>query len=658
MEAMEAPQFYDLDYKILKGYLYSTQDVTLLKDAQIKRKLIDSIENKYDFVWFVQDASLELLKALLDEEGIAILKDTSDIDGKLNALLTSSKAKDFLLQSASFCEIVIEHFSYMESYIYALEEGAIPFIHYIIDHHPDFLETAFLKLKASAQKMVLENTNFPLDTTKKFLVRGTRVAAEYILENDLRFSSLADFSFYEIFSIASKKTKFPPYFLRRKDFLSKISSMGNVKDYRFLIRNLSSENDVAEIEEARKKFYDEEIFSFLEKENMLKRYYECYQEMCECLDRGDYLGEIAEEIMVKYFHADKQSNDYEFQKQLFSYYSCQDKEGLRRFLEQESHLQLSNMIIDYHFEEVPYNFFIDLKQLIHFQEGEGRTLSDEEIEIYSKLLTLDDLSYQDARNLHLHLSSSMVETYYDHFRTAKDKAASLIEEQMLTVTSVQKYKDNKLSARVGVDIYVVEGDEYSAFVKSLNVPKGSVLNQNDILYGTDGGSYSLDGSAKLNTFRDPRTYYNVIFSSFPQNQVVHMYPVDSFSNYIRGTNPIATTRVYELHTPTELITKSSSYNEIILSLPNSHKKDELNSALQTPTLLGIYCYDTITDNDVLSAKNLGTGIVLIKTKSYGNRYDGERLNMFDTMSLGTYGQNQYDYLADISVNDMVGRRKF
>ena len=48
-----------------------------------------------------------------------------------------------------------------------------------------------------------------------------------------------------------------------------------------------------------------------------------------------------------------------------------NKTGLRLFLAQESRLQISNMIIDYHFEDIPYNFFLDVRQLCQFQKGEG-----------------------------------------------------------------------------------------------------------------------------------------------------------------------------------------------------------------------------------------------------------------------------------------------
>lgn len=249
----------------------------------------------------------------------------------------------------------------------------------------------------------------------------------------------------------------------------------------------------------------------------------------------------------------------------------------------------------------------------------------------------------------------MIEEYYDHFRSAKDKQASLIEEAMLTESSIQKYKDESLSTRAGVPIYVLDGDEFYAFIKSSQSSKDMPLDSNYRTYSGDGGSYSLDGSNKLKTFKDPRQVYNFIYKSIPKNQIIHTYPVDSYSLYKRDLDT-STKRIYELLTPKELVGKSNSYNEILVALPNPSKpQDELQSSLEAPELLGIYCYDTITDNDVISAKNMGIGIVLVKTKNY--QVDtSNRMHLMDT-HLNGGSQSKYEYLQSIHENDMEERRK-
>ena len=184
-------------------------------------------------------------------------------------------------------------------------------------------------------------------------------------------------------------------------------------------------------------------------------------------------------------------------------------------------------------------------------------------------------------------------------------------------------------------------------------------NLNDMVSTIDGGSYSLDGSAKLNTYRDPHVMYNLVFGDFPTSQIVHMYPVDSYSKYIRTSSHKTTKRVYELYTPTEFVEKSSNYNEIVLAQPNVRRVgDELNEQLALPTILGIYCYDEFTLEDVMSAKNLNVGIVVVKTKSYDVKSEG-RLTMMETIS-PTFGIRylaNIDYLFNVTSDDMISRRK-
>lgn len=644
-----------MDYEDLKNDICRRKDITLLRDFSIKKKLIDS-PRRYDFIWFVQDATSDILATLLDEEGIEILKNTPELDSKLNAIITGEISCPYLFQSNVFCGLILSYWEALKHLFYNLDEQeAIPFFHYLEKYGKDKVEELFLRLNGYTQVAVLKEIDFSQDMLKHFLVKGTKEAIEYILSHDFRISSLNEFSIFDLFSLATKQVKIPSFFLNKRSFIEKISTIGSVKNYRYLVNALLVENDVSAIEEARKKYYEKEFSSYNQEEKMLGYHVSWYRELCQGMDSNDeQIIFLLDDLLVPYYGMS--SEEYDIRRRIIQFYQNKDKEGLKRFLQQESRLQLSNMIIDYHFEEFPYNFFLDLKQLVHFQEGEGRTLSKEEIEMYSRLLVLDDLSYEEVLKLHHDLQGhSMMEEYYDHFRSAKDKQAALINQKMLTEESVQKYKDENLSNLAGVPIYVLDGDEFYAFVKSTHHYKDSVLEANFHTYRGDGGSFSLDGSNKLKTFKDPSEMYTFIYKNLPKQQIIHTYPVDSYTMYERE-HGAPTRRINELLTPQELVGKSKTYNEILLALPNAGKpEDELQSSLEAPELLGIYCYDTITMNDVLSAKNMGIGIVLVKTKSYhiDNR---NRMSLMDTQLSGG-SQSEYDYLHDISVNDMAKRRK-
>lgn len=653
-QIMTVEDYLAMDYDTLKEHIYRNPDTPLLKESSIKKKLIDS-PRKYDFIWFVQGANEIILASLLDEEGIYILQSSTDVVDKLNAIITCETSCHFAFQSDTFCEMVLLNWYGLGTLFHSLnEKEATPFLQYLDRDYPNKVLDLFPKLSAKTQVEILKTIDFSLDRINRFLRAGRKEAIEYILTNDFRVHTLSDFSFQELYTLATKKVSIPFPFLHQKSFIEKISTIGNVKDYRYLINALSVSNDVSEIELARKEYYEKQFSSYDKEEQMLKLHLIWYQEISKRMESGEELYPFLDENLVPFYGMG--SEEFSIRNKIVGFYHNKDKEGLKNFFRQESRLQITNMVIDYHFAEIPYNFFLDLRELVHFQEGEGRTLSQEEIDVYSKLLRLDDLSYEEAMKLHAHLKEyDMIEKYYDHFRSAKDKQASLIEEAMLTESSVQKYKNETLSARAGVPIYVLDGDEFYAFVKSSHSSKDMPLDSNYRTYSGDGGSYSLDGSNKLKTFKDPRDVYNFIYKSIPKSQIIHTYPVDSYSLYKRNLDT-STKRIYELLTPEELVGKSNSYNEILMALPNPGKpQDELQASLEAPELLGIYCYDTITDNDVISAKNMGIGIVLVKTKSY--QIDtSNRMRLMDT-HLNSGSQSKYEYLQSIQENDMEERRK-
>lgn len=67
---------------------------------------------------------------------------------------------------------------------------------------------------------------------------------------------------------------------------------------------------------------------------------------------------------------------------------------------------------------------------------------------------------------------------------------------------------------------------------------------------------------------------------------------------------------------------------MVVAQPNESKTDEFNSKLEILKPFAIYCYDNVCGNDILSAKNLGLGIVLVRTSKYDVDKSG-RPSLFD-----------------------------
>jgi len=649
---------YKTDYNTLKSILLSkpvTELQAILKDKKIKEKIINS-PTRHDFIWFAQTNNDYIFPLLLDDIGIDILNNTTDLIDKMNGILTSGNNYiNKLFDNKNFLTLIIDNIHELRSYLYSINANSAK---KLLEHTDDTdIQFNILRSLRTETKKLVEIYQINNEILLKSLIALPNEAVNHLIKNDLRITSLNKLKYYDLLSLFNKQITFPSQLLEEKDLVNNISTIHDPKNFRFLIEALKNNNNVEYIETKRKQYYEFEIKSYNKEYNMLTKYYNIYSEINTLINNQELDYNKINTIINKYINPF--GNDQEKHiliDKIFKYKNNPEK--LKTFFQEESNYLLTNMIIDYHFEDIYYNFLLDLKQLYNFQNTKGKTLSNEDIEMYKTLLDLDNISYEEKLNIFESLKNkNILEKYYDDFRTAKNKSYSMMKEQMLNFDNIKKYQDKELSRKIGVNVYILDGSPFLAFIKSLNKSKNTPLTNIKNSY-VDGSSYSLDGSEKLNTFRNPKEYYNIIYGDFNIDQIVHTSPVDSFSKYDRKNNTSGTNRVNELYTPTELVNKSFHYNEIIYSQKNDHKTDELNSKLDKPKELGIYCYDEITENDIESAKQLGLDIILIKTEKYHINKSNEKLNMFDTMTLSFNHQtNGINYIEYPSQDAMISRRK-
>ena len=518
-------------------------------------------------------------------------------------------------------------------------------------NNKDLVKLFFHLLPSDIKLNILRSNNYSLKTISDFGVIFSNTVLDYLFLESIRFNTISIYDYNEI-KYLIESYNIPSSYLTEKKFLKKITNIYNIKDYRLLIKTFSKKYSPLIIEVKRKEYYDKEINSYDLNTKMLKRFNDFYQEYLKMplITKENILL-----LIDKYFIC---LNTYDPIKNiLLNYCLNKDKTKLKGFLELESNIKITDMIIDYHFEEIVYNIFIDIKRLVKFQETEGRTLSDEDIEFYQMLLNLDELSYLDKVKVHDKLKKiNVMEKYYDDYKKAKDKNIDLIKSSMLNLDKLKKFYRFDISNKLQVPVYVLESLPFCCLVKSLEIPKSEILKPSNLISRVDGASYSLDGSSKLKTFYDPRVNYNIIYADFPKEQLLHIYPVDSYSHYKRGSGSIATTRVFELTLPDKLLEWGMDHNEIIIAQHNANSYDELNANLSNPIPMGIYCYDAITENDIESSRKTGLPIVVVKTKSYPTPNNKNKLDEYKTICIYGY-QKEYDYLTLVNEDDLFKRRK-
>lgn len=638
--------FLNLDYDQLVKYLLTAtteEKKPILKNQEIKRKLICP-ENRHEFSWLAQENSRDIIPYLLDGEGMEILKKSEFFADKMNAILTSNiPYVDTLLSLEKFQNLIFDNFDELGYYLYAVTPIGGQYL--IRKAQKEGFDPVKLisKFPESSQIEAIKTCEFTNDNYWRMISSLSKEAASILLEEKSVGKSLVDINLPIIESIAEKNITLPHQIIEDTEFIKRISSIPDIKTYRFLINDLEKSNDIEKLELAREKYYESQINSYNKETGMLKIYEDFYKEISSMDEINPFL---AIEKTKEIFKDVSDNEIFDFLNNVSKINKKSGLDGIKEFLKEQSNIMLSNIIIDYNFKEYYLNVLKDVKQLCNFDKLGGNVLSNEKIEIYKKILDINTLTYEEKIELNEELKKkNYVEEFYDDVRNSRNKMYSLIQEEILNESKINKYLDKESSKKNGVNIYRLEGDTFFAFVKSLMVDKQDELLPSDIHSYKDAGSFSIDASNKLNTFKDPRSNYNLIFNGFNVDQVVHMFPVDSFSGYEREKQ--ATDRIIELLTPEEFTGRSRNYNEVIISQKNEIKPSDMDNRLPLPKPFAIYCYDEIGPNDIESAKKLGIGIVVVNTKKYNVEKKDSQISMFETMSL-VKNNEDFKYVNDKS----------
>ena len=564
----------------------------IFKDRNVKEDIINNSQ-KYELTWFCgdKDATSQMIYDLLDDEGMEILFKSKDRLSKVNGIIACGKNIFRLFDNELFLKML---FLLDDYYYYINEVDSLKFIKYLVSVHPDSVVKVFNKLNDKSQLYVIDNIDFSL-YYNEILDSSKNSSCKYILD---RISSLNGINYDKLLSIFGRDIHISEHLLDSK-FIKKISTIYNVRNYRRLISELSHNNDVSMIEVKRREFYDYFLANCSEIYKLIK------QDICNGVDpylsienHLNCFGGIDSILRTIYTTTD--SIDVLFKK------------GLNYIT--------TDIVVDYLFQDLSYNVFIDIRELIDFS-SKTHILDEKSLLFYSKVVSLDRMSIDEKISfLNEYKSIDIVSKFYDDYLCARNKMLELINESILNSSNILKFENKDLSNKYEVPIYELNGEEFYVFVRNVGKLRPDKLNYYDLNVLYDGVSYSIDGSDKLNMYCDPHSYFAVAYDSVPENQLIHVFETDSFSNYRRDSNNVpldgtGTDRINRLFVPYDLVNKSSSYNELLVSQPNGNN-NEFNEVLSLPKPFAIYCYDEVTDSDILNAKANNLGIILVRTKKY------------------------------------------
>lgn len=267
---------------------------------------------------------------------------------------------------------------------------------------------------------------------------------------------------YDISKLIFEEKQFDEEFLKDKRFIEKLVNEHDVSKYRFMMNALEKNNNsvyLESIEQKRKQYYDDIIDSYDENMEMFKKYADMFnslvvgnklvdQQILFDLDLNTKLPNgLNYDINITFFNRDMKENDkIKKLEALFKKATC---------------LDFREILVDRYYEDVPYNFRLDLEVLIKFNKEE-LSISDENMAHYLKLFGI--LNNKEMIDIDFYKSfdknKNYVEEYYDDFSISRRKSYRLINDSLVNIKNIEKQKNKEKSLLNGVDIYEFKGEEF------------------------------------------------------------------------------------------------------------------------------------------------------------------------------------------------------
>lgn len=580
------------------------------KEKKQKEDIIYS-KNKYDFVYFVQDASQEDILNLLDQEGIELLSKSENLISYLNAIITSCRSYvSILFENELFCNLFTDKFFRNNKYlIYNLSnKSAFKIISYCIDNKDKKLSLdIFSNLSENAKKHIIEKQLFLKEDIINIITVLPKNCLDYIFKEYKDENLISEISIDELRIISEKY----PVFNNKlsKSLLSKLIQTSDVTMYRFIVNNISVNNEVLDIEEKR-SIYCNNLLNLIEKKEILPD----FKIIMNDIIKNKYVDHDAIKnnnlfISQEYFYNWKMSN-----------YSLSNKtqEEIIKYFQEFSEKKASEFIIDYHFKDYYDNVTLDIKNILNYNHQKNDTIINSvDSSFYSLILHINETNYEQKLRLHNYMKQINVqEKFYDIVRKCKNDAYQLLKESIITDKETEsKFINQELTKKNKVETYLLEGQPFYALVKCLNDETSNLLSNDFSITNSNKGSYSVISQDDLSTFYEPQKNYTIVYTDFNPEYIMHTYPNDSFSHYSwknELNNNLIHEHSNEIHTPESLVKSGNGYNELLI-LNTTYNEEMIKS---NPKAGFILCYDVISENQIISAKNNNLKILLVKTSCY------------------------------------------
>lgn len=623
----------------------------------MNKEEIINLYSKSEFSNFIEYDFEGKIFELLDKEGIEILKNSKLKSDRVAYILNFSPHKKELFKNLDFVDVILS--SEISDFYSVFKSIETEECNYLLNRATelnlgdDFIARLFSFFSVETKLHILDNTKFNQELIINILNKSydphvvQKILDTYNIDlTNPRVNAKGLFdkgktAFLKKYAKDERSDTdiIIPSTMITKELAERLWSESNIFTYRRIINDAAYSVDATVLNEYAKKQEEMIINSTLNERllypfNEIYEAFKTYQEQKHNFkhDRLNYNSSLENESHFKFRKLCAETGIRHFDKHIEETLLKGSMEEVYEFICRFSDEKISDYIIDYHFEENYYNIMLDMNELLQYYYDGNIVIDREHLELYEQIINLDYMPIDERINLHNKLKNyNMMTMFYDDMRMARDMIAESIKEYSLSKETIQEHRDEELSEKYGVDVYVMDGEPFFGIVKT--------GRHRPDAYPT-GHSFSLIGDKGLAVFGNPSESGTFLYDSdgLKKEQVVHVFPYDSFTLYKPyHYRTEASMRVNTLMTPEQLTTASYTYNEILI-LENGTEKTEIDERVPELERIALYCLDKITPRDIEIAKQNGTGIILVNSKKY------EQVSRTD-FSRNGYRENKYNYFT-------------
>lgn len=590
------------------------ENVEFLSNFCVKESIIFG-ETVDDFLDFLKLLKTEEIISLLDDDGIEMILNYGYDEYYVKPILTINiGVQEYLLEKEEIIEYLKNHEYQLRISLKYFNENTYNKLLYSSLENKDY--KLFLALYPNVNKKIQIDIldkilTFPTNVITEILPIVDKVSIEYILQKSPNPNILEHLTTEQLIFLIEKM----PH-LDNKLTLNLKKSLAETLDFA-IYRNveffLEKENNIDKLLDLRKKYIENLIFDYDYNNEMISVYSKLYELLKEV---GCGLS-----VTLKNMNISELNFLYEtIQDKIEVYLESNDYDSIKSIFQDESNKLVRSAVIELNFRDLFHNIKLDITELLKYNDEKNKTvISSDKVDFYQYILNIDNLKYEDLIKFDSELRNLNVSAMlYNDLRESKDLAYLDIKSSIINENTKQSFYNESFSNEFNVDSYFLDGEKFTLLSKSLLVKLDEKLPSDTLTIGSDAGSFSIVGEKNLFTYKNPKEYYNIVYTDFDINNVIHLFPVDSFSSFNHSENMkglYTTDRLNVISDTNEFLNSTSTYNEIVIA-QNNEKNDSYTHIKSNPTPAFILCYGEPTKNQIDSARELSLGLLIVNYEKY------------------------------------------